>query len=159
MLPDTDPKAPILKRIRMLSYILDRSIPVPGTRFRFGLDPILGLVPVGGDVLGAIFSTYILLEAARFGLPPLTLLRMVFNILCETIVGIVPGFGNIFDAAWKANTRNLALLEAHLVTPTKSRAADKWFFIVLLGGLLLALIAIVVLGLLLISLLLRGLTN
>ncbi len=152
-----DIKAPILQRIRVLSYVLDRAIPIPGTKFRFGLDPVLGLIPVAGDVMGAVLSTYILIEAARFGLPKLTLLRMVFNILCETVIGIVPLFGSIFDAAWKANTRNLVLLEAHLNSPDKSRAADKWFFILLLVGLAITFFAILILGAVLIVLLLRAL--
>ncbi|MEB3214036.1 MAG: DUF4112 domain-containing protein [Leptolyngbyaceae bacterium] len=124
-------KASGLDRIRALSYLLDSAIPVPGTDYSFGLDPIIGLLPAGGDVIGTVLSAYIVLEAARFRLPIPTLTRMMFNIVLEMLVGMIPVLGDLFDAGWKANAKNLRLLEAHLHAPDVNKAADKKFFIVL----------------------------
>jgi len=104
-----------LRRLDKLAQLLDTIIPIPGTRFRIGLDGLLGLIPGVGDTLGAVFSAYIIFEAARLGFPKSTLLRMVGNVAVETLVGAVPILGDIFDIAWKANVRNLALLRAHRV--------------------------------------------
>lgn len=100
-----------LHRLRSLSWFLDRSIPIG--KWRIGVDPILGLVPGAGDWIGAALSVYVLYEGARLGLPVSVLLRMTGNILVEAIVGTVPVLGDIFDFAWQANTRNLALVEQH----------------------------------------------
>lgn len=104
-----------LRRLDRLAQLLDTAIPIPGTRFRLGLDGLLGLVPGVGDTIGAVFSAYIIFEAARLGFPTGTLLRMVGNVAVETLVGTVPIIGDIFDIAWKANIRNLALLRAHRI--------------------------------------------
>ena len=104
-----------LRRLDKLSQLLDTAILIPGTRFRVGLDGLLGLIPGVGDTIGAVFSAYIILEAARLGFAKGTLLRMIGNVAVETLVGAVPILGDIFDIAWKANVRNLALLRAHRV--------------------------------------------
>lgn len=103
-----------LRRLRGLSHLLDNAIPIPGTRYRIGLDPILGLAPGFGDTVATALSAYIVVEAARMGLSRAILTQMVFNILLETAIGSVPVLGDIFDAAWKANIKNLELLESHL---------------------------------------------
>jgi len=124
-------------RLRSLSYLLDNAIPIPGTGIRIGLDPLLGLLPTAGDGLGMVLSAYILIEAARLGASPALLARMAFNIALETVAGTVPALGDLFDAAWKANAKNLALLERHLQAPT-SEPATAWGTVgLLLGGLLL----------------------
>ncbi|MGB3491483.1 MAG: DUF4112 domain-containing protein [Elainellaceae cyanobacterium] len=128
-----------LDRIRGLSHLLDNAIPIPGTGYSFGLDPILGLLPAGGDVMGTVLSAYIVLEAARFRLPGATLTRMVFNIVLEMVVGTVPLIGDLFDVGWKSNIQNLKLLEAHLEEPTEYRTADRKFLVILV----LALVAVV----------------
>jgi hypothetical protein len=120
-----------LDRIRALSYLLDSAIPVPGTNYSFGLDPIIGLLPGGGDIMGTVLSAYIVLEATRFRLSIPTLTRMMFNIVLEMLVGIVPVVGDLFDVGWKANVKNLRLIEAHLRDPEENKAADKRFFIIL----------------------------
>ncbi|MEM7772126.1 MAG: DUF4112 domain-containing protein [Cyanobacteria bacterium P01_E01_bin.6] len=120
-----------LDRIRVLSHLLDNAIPIPGTGYSFGLDPIIGLLPAGGDVVGTLLSAYIVLEASRFRLSVPTLTRMMFNILLEMIVGTVPLIGDLFDLGWKANAKNLKLIEAHLQHPDENQAADKRFFIIL----------------------------
>src|SRR5690606_6776212 len=100
-----------LKRLRALAWVLDRSIPIG--RWRIGLDPILGVIPGLGDWIGAVMSLYVVYESARLGAPARTLARMGGNILVETLVGSIPVLGDVFDAAWQANTRNLALIERH----------------------------------------------
>ncbi len=103
-----------LNRIRRFSRILDASIGLPFTKFKIGLDPILGLVPGLGDVVTTIFSAYIIVMAARFGLPWRILRQMLLNVGLEFVVGSIPVVGDIFDAFYKSNIRNLGLLEQHL---------------------------------------------
>lgn len=103
-----------LNRIRRISRLMDTAIGIPGTRFRIGLDPILGLVPGAGDLISTGVSAYVLFLAARFRLPGNVLRKMAFNIALESVVGSVPLVGDFFDAAYKSNVRNLALLEEHL---------------------------------------------
>jgi len=99
-------------RLRRLAWLLDSSIRIPGTRFTFGLDPILGLFPVLGDLLGVIVSSYIVIEAARLGAPGSLLARMLLNVAIEGLIGALPVAGDVFDAVWKANQRNVELLDA-----------------------------------------------
>jgi len=99
---------------RTLSRLLDRQFRVPGTSIRFGLDPLLGLLPVGGDVIGALSSGYILYVGWRSGAPGALLGRMLANVAVDTVVGSIPVLGDLFDAGWKANVRNVALLEEWL---------------------------------------------
>lgn len=114
-------------RLRALAHLLDDSIPLPGTGFRFGLDAVIGLIPGFGDAAGAAMSAYILLEAGRLGVPRATLLRMAGNVAIEAVVGAIPFLGDLFDAGWKANLRNLRLVEAHLGDPrATTRASRGW---------------------------------
>jgi len=103
-----------LNRIRRLSRLMDTAIRIPGTSFRFGLDPIIGLVPGAGDIVSTAFSAYIIFLAARFGLPREVLTKMIFNVALEAFVGSVPLVGDLFDAVYKSNIRNLDLLEKQL---------------------------------------------
>ena len=123
-----------LKRLRQLSYALDNAIGIPGTSFRFGLDPILGAI--GGDVVTGLVSVYIVFEAMQMGLPAPTIGRMGFNILLDTLTGLVPVLGDLFDVGWKANSKNVALIEKHAASPTPSRAQDKAIAVVVLVALL-----------------------
>ena len=112
-LPVSDAQAR-LKRLRRLAWLIDGAFGLPGTRFRFGLNSIIGLLPVGGDaVLGAI-SLYIVYEAAQLGVPTPQLVRMVANVGLEVLGGSVPLLGDLFDMALKANLRNLAIIEQHV---------------------------------------------
>jgi hypothetical protein len=142
---EPDATAPTLKRLRQLARLLDKAVVIPGTKLGIGLDPILGLLPGGGDFLGIMFSAYIVLEAARLGASKTTLSRMVSNIVIDSIVGTVPVVGDLFDFAWTANTKNITLLEAHLQSPRQNQAADKVFVALLMGGLLLISIVVVTL--------------
>lgn len=102
-----------LVRLHRLAHVLDSSVPLPGG-YRIGVDGLIGLIPGLGDAAGALLSSYILLEGHRLGASTPVLMRMAFNILVETVVGLVPVAGDLFDFAWKANRRNVALLEEHL---------------------------------------------
>jgi len=103
-----------LKRIRKISRLLDSAIGIPGTKIRFGLDPILGLIPGGGDLIGGLISAYMVYLATSFGLKKEEIGKMVGNVALETILGSVPLVGDIFDAYFKANIRNLEILEQHI---------------------------------------------
>lgn len=109
-----------LKRVRLLSRLLDEQFRIPGTTQRIGLDGLLGLIPGVGDAAGALLSTYILYEAIRLGAPTSVLLRMVTNIGIDTVVGAIPVVGDIFDIVWKANKKNAALLQAYLASQRTS---------------------------------------
>ncbi|MGB3221669.1 MAG: DUF4112 domain-containing protein [Desulforhopalus sp.] len=102
-----------IKRLRSLSRLMDSAIPLPGG-YRIGLDGLIGLIPGIGDVAGGIASSYIIIESARLGASIPTLLRMVFNVLLESIIGLIPIFGDLFDFAWKANERNMILMDKQL---------------------------------------------
>ncbi|HET8622791.1 MAG TPA: DUF4112 domain-containing protein [Gemmatimonadales bacterium] len=114
-----------LGRLRRIASLLDNAIPIPGTNYRVGLDPILGLVPGVGDAIGTAMAGYILVEAARFGVSRSVLLRMLLNIGIDTAVGAVPGIGDLFDFVWKADAKNLALLHEHLGQPIATRRASR----------------------------------
>lgn len=103
-----------LRRVQRLAWLLDAAFRVPGTRFRLGVDAIVGLLPVGGSVIMGMVSLYIVWEAWRMRLPTSVLGRMVANIVLETLVDTVPVAGDLFDAAFKANLRNVALMEQAL---------------------------------------------
>ena len=127
------------RRVRALARLLDNAIPVPGTNWKIGFDPIIGLIPGVGDLIGAVLSGYIVLEAVRAEVPTFTLARMLVNVGIDTLLGAVPALGDVFDAAWKSNVMNVALLERHLVAtgsaPPKRRNV--------LGVMALALIVLV----------------
>jgi hypothetical protein len=138
--------APQLERLKALARLLDDAIPIPGTKYRFGLDPVIGLVPGLGDAVGAIFSIFIVYHAARLGAPKATLFRMLSNIGVDTIVGEIPLLGDLFDFGWKANRKNLILLEQHLNQPASARRASRRVLLLVALGLLLILAAVVALG-------------
>lgn len=135
-------KESTLARVRSISHILDNAIPIPGTPYRFGIDPILGLIPGGGDMVTAVLSVYILWEAARLGVPKATLTRMFSNLIFDAVAGTIPVAGDFFDATWKANRKNVALLEAHLGSPQPHKKANTAFVVLLIVGFLLVVIAI-----------------
>ena len=103
-----------LKRTRRMARLLDEAVEIPIVNYRVGLDPLLSIAPVSGDAAGAVLSLYIVAEAARLSVPPKTTLKMVLNVALDTIAGGVPVLGTLVDAVWKANKRNVALLEDHL---------------------------------------------
>ena len=111
--------------MRVLAKLLDNSIGIPGTGWKIGFDPIVGLIPGIGDLIGAVLSGYIILEAARAEVPGYTLARMLVNVGIDTLLGAVPAVGDVFDAAWKSNTKNVALLERHLANDQAAIRKEK----------------------------------
>jgi uncharacterized protein DUF4112 len=131
-----------LRHLHWLGRLLDTAFPIPGTRYRIGLDGLLGLVPGIGDLLGTLLSSYIILAAARLGAPKQVLLRMVGNVALEGLVGLVPILGDLFDIAWKANIRNLSLLRAHLEGPGRHPRSPRRVLGLIAGALLLVVIGL-----------------
>jgi len=111
--------------LERLAWWLDSAITVPGTRFRIGFDALIGLIPGIGDLVGTLLSGYIVAVAASKGLPPSTLARMAINVALEAIVGVVPIVGDLFDAAWKANQRNIRLMAQFQKTPDAARRQSR----------------------------------
>jgi hypothetical protein len=137
-----------LRHLDNLSEILDSAFAIPGTRFRIGLDGILGLIPGIGDATGAALSLYLIFEAVRLGLPLSTLLRMVGNVAIETAVGAIPIVGDIFDIAWKANMRNMALVRTHSGLAGLKERSPSQILRLLLVPVILAVLALIALPIL-----------
>jgi hypothetical protein len=139
-----------LARLRRLGNLLDNSIGLPGTPFRFGLDAVIGLVPGIGDLIGGVLSLYIIVESSRLGVPRPVLARMAWNVALDTFVGEVPILGDLFDAGYKSNLRNLELLDGHLQRPAESRRSNRRFLALIVGGLVLLTAGTVTLAVLLV---------
>jgi hypothetical protein len=103
-----------LTRLRRLAWLIDGVFHLPGTRFRFGLNSVIGIVPGGGDAVLGVISLYIIYEAHQLGVPKHKLMRMLGNVGLEVVGGSVPILGDLFDMALKANLRNLAIIEEHV---------------------------------------------
>jgi hypothetical protein len=129
------------ENLDLLSHVLDDCFRLPGTSIRFGMDGLIGLVPVLGDVIAGLASTLIIIAAWFRGVPTVALARMVVNVGIGVVIGVVPLFGDAFDIAWKANRRNYALLTRHLRQPNQHTWKD-WAFLLLLAGALLAIFAL-----------------
>lgn len=128
---------------RWVAFFMDNLFRIPGTNFRVGLDPIIGLIPGIGDTSAALISAATLVQAARAGVPKVVIARMALNVLINEIIGIIPGLGDAFSFWFKSNARNHELLKNHLSTAGRTRrraGASDWLFVV---GVLL-LIAIIV---------------
>lgn len=130
------------KKLERLAWYLDSSIKIPGFNARFGLDGLLGLIPGVGDTIGALISSVVISEAARMGAPKVLLLKMAFNVALDALAGIVPVLGDIFDFVWKANQRNVHLLNSYLDSPRETVVASRlfvWGLGVVLVGLVIAI--------------------
>lgn len=139
-------RSPSFAAVSKFAHWLDDGIRIPGTNLRFGLDPILGLIPGAGDAVGAVLAGWILVEAVRLGASRATLLRIAGNVAVDAAVGAVPVLGDIFDFAWKANLRSVALLERHLAAPARAERADRSFVVLVIGGVLVVVVGLLVLG-------------
>ena len=125
-------------RARGLARLLDDLIRIPGTNIGIGLDPIIGLIPGVGDMIGGLMSSYILMVAAQEGVPASVLTRMLGNIALDSLVGVVPVLGDLFDVGMKSNRRNVDLLERYLATPSRTKAASRGVVaLVILAAILL----------------------
>jgi hypothetical protein len=134
--PETREERETRERLAFLAWLLDSSIPIPGTRFTIGLDAIIGLVPFIGDLIGVLASSIILMEANRLGVSRAVMTRMTFNVAVEGVVGIIPLFGDLFDAGWKANQKNVRLLTEWMERPHKAERGSRRFVLLLSLALL-----------------------
>jgi hypothetical protein len=137
-----------LQRLQSLSRLLDSIIPLPGG-YRIGIDGLLGLIPGIGDIAGGVASSYIIIESARLGASTATLLRMVFNVLVESIIGLIPFLGDLFDFVWKANEKNTALMEKQLQAPQPPDSPEhrlKVTVVIIVLVLFLFIVALAYLG-------------
>lgn len=124
-------------RLRALARLLDSAVRIPGTNIRFGLDALIGLIPGVGDASGAAMAGYIVLAAARMGVPKAVIGRMVLNIGVDTVVGAIPLLGDIFDVRFRANLRNSALLDRYLTEPAAAKRSSKWIVAAAISGIVL----------------------
>jgi hypothetical protein len=122
---ERDVAADRLSGARALAHILDDGVRLPGLGVRFGLDAVIGLVPGLGDFAGAILSSYVVVLAARLGAPTSVILRMIGNVAVDTIGGSIPLLGDLFDVGWKANLRNVALLDRWIDQPGRTHASSR----------------------------------
>jgi hypothetical protein len=142
-----------LDRLRRAQRLLDEAFRVPGTSIRFGWDPIVGLVPWAGDVLAAFLSCAMIVQAHRMRLPRIVQVRMLLNVIIDVAIGIVPVAGDLVDVFWKANTRNMALLELH-APGVRAATAGDWLFVI---GVVAAVVAVALVPLLVVYWLLHAL--
>lgn len=132
-----------------LARLLDSQFRIPGTRVRFGVESILGLVPGVGDATGLALSSMVIVQAVRLGARGSTVVRMVLNVALDAVVGSVPILGSVFDFAFKANNRNVALLQRHELDPytteAESRAAVRRTLVGVAVALVVTFVAMVAL--------------
>lgn len=134
-----------LRRLDSYAKMLDSRFRIPFTNIRFGLDPVIGLIPGIGDVAGLGLSLYLIGEAIKIGAGPQTIVKMVGNVLVEFVVGLVPLFGDAFDLLWKANDRNAALVRTHIEQKLKpSQPRRRWlsYGLVAVFGVLMVTLAV-----------------
>jgi hypothetical protein len=121
---------------------MDEVVRVPGTKFRFGLDPLIGLIPGIGDTSSALVSAFALVQAVRLGVPKVLLMRMALNILVNEVIGVVPVVGDAFSFWFKSNARNYEIIRTHRLGPSVAGKSD-WLFVI---GVLVVLVGVVVVG-------------
>ena len=128
----------IREHVRHLAWLMDKAFVIPGTQIRIGIDPLLGLIPILGDIISMCIGGYLILLASRLGLPRTVITRMTLNVAIDAVLGAVPLVGDVLDAVWRANSRNAALLERALADPKAAGRSSAWYLV----GLSLLLIAV-----------------
>lgn len=123
---------------RKIAWILDEFIRIPGTNFRIGLDPILGLIPGGGEILPSMLACFLLADARRHGLPFKLLMKMSGNILLNAIVGAFPLLGDLFSAWFKSNSRNYAMMQQFLDSPQGDQSGGSWWPLLFIAATFIA---------------------
>ena len=126
-----------LVRLKLLSKRLDNNFIIPGTKYKIGLDPIIGAIPVIGDLIGALLSTYIMYSGIKMGVSRSIVAQMATNIALDFAIGWIPIIGDIFDIIWKANQRNVKLIEESIVVEEKESATANY---IIIAGLVIVLI-------------------
>jgi hypothetical protein len=137
-------KVEVEQGLDRLSHLLDGLFRIPGTKWRFGLDALVGLIPGVGDTLTSLASFYILAAGVRYRVPKITLLRMGVNIGIDYLVGAIPGVGDLFDFVWKSNEKNMELIRRRATVSAQEAKAGKksdWIFV---GCIILALILMLI---------------
>jgi hypothetical protein len=126
---------------RWLADLLDQRFTIPGTSIRFGLDPIIGLIPGIGDLAANLTGSFILVLAAQVGVPKVVLLRMAINIAINALLGAIPVFGDVLSVWFRSNVRNVTLLQNYLGRPARQAVFRDWLLVI---GLLLALLIVMI---------------
>jgi hypothetical protein len=126
-------------RIGRVTHLMDDLVTVPGTGQRVGVDPVIGLIPVVGDLVAATVGGWVILEAARFGVPRVALGRMVVNLVVDLAIGAIPFLGDLFDVVSRSNSANLAIFRKHALDPGASTRGDRLFLV----GLVLVLVGLI----------------
>ena len=137
---EKDKRARLESLFRWIAIVMDELITLPTSKFKVGLDPLIGLIPGIGDTASAIVSALVLIQAARRGLPKILLAQMSLNILINEIVGIVPGVGDAFSFWFKSNKRNYELLLAQTEKPRRAGVSD-WLFVIATLAILFLIVA------------------
>lgn len=153
--PEGDSRDSALSQV--IARVMDDLVRIPGTNFRIGLDPLLGLLPGFGDTGTAFVSMSVMLQAAQLGAPKIALARMALNILINTLVGALPVAGDVFSAWFKSNRRNHQILQAYSSGGRRSTRGDWAFVIALIVVLMLIVIAMLAVAFIQVSLLFSGL--
>ena len=125
---------------KWLALIMDEFVRVPGTKFKIGLDPLLGLLPGFGDTGSALVSAFALIQAARLGVPKVLLVRMSLNILINELIGIVPVAGDAFSFWFKSNARNYQIIKDHTAAPGRVSRRSDWVFVIAMLVLLFGIV-------------------
>ena len=136
-----------LLRLKRLSHNLDEAFTIPGTERKIGIDPIIGLIPGGGDLIGGALSIYIMHAGIRMGMPRSVIIRMFGNIALEFIIGCIPIIGDLFDVMWKSNQRNVKLIEDSIISEEKNTI----FGYFLIGVLIKTLVTVILLAIIAVS--------
>jgi len=129
--------------VELLAWLLDNSIPIPGTGRRIGVDALVGLIPGAGDIVSGGLGLFVVLRGAQRGLPTIVVARMLVNVALDFAIGAIPFIGDLFDMWYKSNQRNVGLMRRYVATPTASTAGQWLFFGVILAALGLAAFAFV----------------
>ncbi len=106
--------ASVRQRVTAIEKLLERSFTIPGTRQTVGLDALIGLIPVGGDIIGAVMGLYMIWEARNIGMSRSAMVRMVGNVGFDWLIGLIPGVGDVADFFYRSNSRNLRIIKRHL---------------------------------------------
>ena len=155
--PDQKRKREALEPLfKWLAVIMDEFVRLPGTTFKIGLDPLIGLLPGLGDTGSALISAFALIQAARLGVPKVLLARMSLNILINELIGIIPVVGDAFSFWFKSNARNYQLIQSYIASPGRMARRSDWIFV---AGVLVLLAGVVGCGLLVTFLFLRAIAK